>query len=248
MQILMSVMMATFMAMMVPRAAVCAERISEVLDTEPSVRAAGRAGRASPGDRAARRAARRRVHLPRRRRAGAAATSRSRRRPGHDDRDHRLAPAPARPRWSTCVPRLFDVDRRARCWSTASTCATLDPDDAVGADRARAADGRTCSPAPSPPTCATATRTRPTRSCGRRCEIAQARGLRRGDGRRARRADRPGRHQRLRRPAAAARASPGRWSRRPEIYLFDDSFSALDLATDARLRAALRPGHRATRP
>jgi len=29
--------------------------------------------------------------------------------------------------------------------------------------------------------------------------------------------------------------------RQPEIYLFDDSFSALDLATDARLRAALRP-------
>ncbi|MEZ5265335.1 MAG: ABC transporter ATP-binding protein [Acidimicrobiales bacterium] len=29
--------------------------------------------------------------------------------------------------------------------------------------------------------------------------------------------------------------------RRPELYLFDDSFSALDLATDARLRAALAP-------
>lgn len=29
--------------------------------------------------------------------------------------------------------------------------------------------------------------------------------------------------------------------RKPEIYLFDDSFSALDLTTDARLRAALRP-------
>ena len=29
--------------------------------------------------------------------------------------------------------------------------------------------------------------------------------------------------------------------RKPEIYLFDDSFSALDLATDARLRAALSP-------
>jgi ATP-binding cassette subfamily B protein len=28
---------------------------------------------------------------------------------------------------------------------------------------------------------------------------------------------------------------------KPEIYLFDDSFSALDLATDARLRAALAP-------
>ena len=29
--------------------------------------------------------------------------------------------------------------------------------------------------------------------------------------------------------------------RRPDVYLFDDSFSALDLATDARLRAALAP-------
>ena len=29
--------------------------------------------------------------------------------------------------------------------------------------------------------------------------------------------------------------------RRPEVYLFDDSFSAVDLATDARLRAALAP-------
>ena len=29
--------------------------------------------------------------------------------------------------------------------------------------------------------------------------------------------------------------------RKPLVYLFDDSFSALDLATDARLRAALVP-------
>ena len=36
-QILMSVMMATFMFMMVPRAEVCAERIVEVLDTEPDL-------------------------------------------------------------------------------------------------------------------------------------------------------------------------------------------------------------------
>jgi ATP-binding cassette subfamily B multidrug efflux pump len=36
-QILMSVMMATFMLMMVPRAAVCADRVQEVLDTESSV-------------------------------------------------------------------------------------------------------------------------------------------------------------------------------------------------------------------
>ncbi|WP_431678482.1 ABC transporter ATP-binding protein [Kitasatospora sp. KL5] len=39
MQILMSVMMATFMFMMVPRAEVCAERIQEVLTTEPSIAA-----------------------------------------------------------------------------------------------------------------------------------------------------------------------------------------------------------------
>ena len=37
MQILMSVMMATMMAVMIPRAAVCADRISEVLQTESSV-------------------------------------------------------------------------------------------------------------------------------------------------------------------------------------------------------------------
>ena len=35
--------------------------------------------------------------------------------------------------------------------------------------------------------------------------------------------------------------------RRPEVYLFDDSFSALDLATDARLRAALAPYTRGLR-
>src|SRR5205085_4526929 len=29
--------------------------------------------------------------------------------------------------------------------------------------------------------------------------------------------------------------------RRPDVYVFDDSFSALDFVTDARLRAALRP-------
>ncbi|WP_437332894.1 ABC transporter ATP-binding protein [Sorangium sp. So ce394] len=38
-QILMAVMMVTFMAVMLPRAAACSERILEVLDTEPSVRA-----------------------------------------------------------------------------------------------------------------------------------------------------------------------------------------------------------------
>lgn len=39
MQIMMSVMMASFLAMMAPRASVCAERILEVLGTESSVHA-----------------------------------------------------------------------------------------------------------------------------------------------------------------------------------------------------------------
>ena len=85
------------------------------------------------------------------------------------------------------------------------------------------------------------TRRRPTTSCGRRCEIAQARDFVARDARRASRRRSPraarnlsgGQRQRL----AIARALV----RRPQIYLFDDSFSALDLATDARLRAALRP-------
>src|SRR5699024_11380825 len=38
-QILMAVMMGTFMAMMLPRAIICAERINEVLRHEPSLRA-----------------------------------------------------------------------------------------------------------------------------------------------------------------------------------------------------------------
>ena len=33
---------------------------------------------------------------------------------------------------------------------------------------------------------------------------------------------------------------PVPWPRRPEIYIFDDSFSALDFKTDAALRKALK--------
>ena len=72
-------------------------------------------------------------------------------------------------------------------------------------------------------------------------EIAQAARLRRG-------ACPAGSTRRSRRAAPTSPAgsasdspSPARWSRRPEIYLFDDSFSALDYATDAALRAALAP-------
>ena len=52
-QILMSVVMATFMISMIPRASVSADRIQEVLDTDPSVVPPGR-----PGTRASSRTAR----------------------------------------------------------------------------------------------------------------------------------------------------------------------------------------------
>ena len=136
------------------------------------------------------------------------------------------------------VPRLFDATAGA-VLVDGVTCATSTP-SCSGAASASCRRSRTCSRAPSRATCATATRTRPTRTLWQALEIAQAAQLRRGDAGRARRADRAGRHQRLGRPAAAPGDRPG--ARPPaRIYLFDDSFSALDLATDARLRAALAP-------
>jgi ATP-binding cassette subfamily B protein len=45
MQILMAVLMATFMLIIIPRAAVCAERITEVLDTQPAITTPPRAAR-----------------------------------------------------------------------------------------------------------------------------------------------------------------------------------------------------------
>ena len=45
--------------------------------------------------------------------------------------------------------------------------------------------------------------------------------------------------ERVGRPAPAPRDRPGARQATPPIYIFDDSFSALDFATDARLRAAL---------
>ena len=48
MQILVAVMMTTFMSIMIPRAAVCAERIVEVLDMEPAVAPPRVAGRCRP--------------------------------------------------------------------------------------------------------------------------------------------------------------------------------------------------------
>ena len=78
-------------------------------------------------------------------------------------------------------------------------------------------------------------------------ELWEALRIAAGRGLRGRAAGGP-RRRRSRRAARTSRAasgsgwpSPARSCAQPEVYLFDDSFSALDLATDARLRAALRP-------
>ena len=163
-QILMSVMMATFMLIMVPRASVCADRIAEVLDTETSV--------APPADpvtvlqgRGELELRGRRVHLPRRRGAGAARPVLHR--PARaDDRDHRLhrlrQDHPGQPGAAALRRhRRRGVRRRGRR-------APAGPGAAVGPDRAGAAEGvpvlrhRRQQPAD------TASRTPPRTRCGRR--------------------------------------------------------------------------------
>ena len=236
MQILMSVMMATFMLMMVPRSAVCADRIAEVLDTETSV-----APPAAPGHRdlraRARSTSRTSPSPTRARTCRSSPTSPSRRAPGRRSRSS-ARPAPASRRWSTWCPRLFDATARPGAASTASTYATSTRSRS-GRGSAWCRSGRSCSPAPSPTTCATASPTPPTRRCGRRSRSPRHatswRRCPRGSTPRSPRAA----------PTSPAVSGSG-WRSRgrcppPEIYLFDDSFSALDLATDARLRAALRP-------
>ena len=235
-QILMSVMMATFMAMMIPRATVSAGRIQEVLDTDSLGARARRPGRhpARPGGG---RAARRHLRLPGCRVAGAARGVAARR-ARHDDRDRRLdrcGQDDAASGWS----RACTTSPTARCSSAASTCATPSPRTS-GRTSAWCPSGRTCSPARWPPTCATATPTPPTTSSGPPCrsrrptpscapcrtglESPIAQGGTNVSG---------GQRQRL----AIARALVSKAG----IYLFDDAFSALDVATDARLRAAMRP-------
>ena len=228
--------------MMIPRAAVCADRIGEVLDTESSVvppptPVTDVAGRGALELRDVEFA------LPGRRARRCCATSRfTRARRARPPRSS-AAPAPARPP-GHLVPAAVRRHRR-RGAGRRRRRPRARPGGALERGSAWCRRSRTCSPARSRATCATATRTPPTRSCGRRSRSPRPATSSSAMPERPRGADRPGRHQRLRRPAAAAGDRPGAGPP-PEIYLFDDSFSALDLATDARLRAALRPGHRAT--
>ncbi|MBB4896671.1 ABC transporter ATP-binding protein [Streptomyces griseomycini] len=233
MQIVMSVMMATFMFMMVPRAEVCAERIQEVLDTSSSV-----VPPAAPVTEL-----RRHGHLELR---GAGF-----RYPGAEEPVLRNVDLVARPGEVTAVigstgsgkstllglvPRLFDA-----------TDGEVLVDGVPVADVDPALLARTVSLVPQKPylfagTVATNLRygnpDATDEELWHALEVAQAKEfVERLEGG----LDAPvaqggtnvsgGQRQRL----AIARTLV----QRPEIYLFDDSFSALDYATDAALRAAL---------
>lgn len=236
MQILMSVMMATFMLMQVPRSAVCADRIAEVLDTDSSVVPASHPVAPDPALR------------------------------GHLDLEQVTVTYPG-----ADAPVLCDVDLSARPGRTLAvigstgagktTLVNLVPrlfDASSGVVRVSGVSVRDLEPSvlwdqiglvPQKAYLFSGTvRSNLEHGKGDATEaemwaaldVAQARdfvealpeGL-----------DAPvaqggtnfsgGQRQRL----AIARAVV----REPAIYLFDDSFSALDLATDARLRAALEP-------
>ncbi|CAL9293607.1 putative ABC transporter ATP-binding protein [Streptomyces sp. SudanB148_2056] len=233
MQIVMSVMMATFMFMMVPRAEVCAERVQEVLDTSSSV-----VPPAAPVTEL-----RRHGHLEIR---GAGF-----RYPGAEEPVLRAVDLVARPGEVTAVigstgsgkstllglvPRLFDA-----------TEGEVLVDGVPVADVDPALLARTVGLVPQKPylfagTVATNLRygnpDATDEELWHALEVAQGRDfVERLEGG----LDAPiaqggtnvsgGQRQRL----AIARTLV----QRPEIYLFDDSFSALDYATDAALRAAL---------
>src|SRR4051794_26305881 len=234
-QILMSVMMATFMLIMVPRATVCADRIAEVYDTESSVTdpAAPVTELAGPH-----RLELREVEFSY---------------PGADQpvlRDLSFTAAPGettavigstgagKTTLVNLVPRLFDVTGGA-VYVDGVDVRTVDPEvlwAGIGLvpQKAFLFSGTVASNLRYGKPDAT------DEEMWQALEIAQARDfvealpegleapITQGGGNLS-----GGQKQRL----AIARAV----IRRPGIYLFDDSFSALDLSTDARLRAALRP-------
>jgi ATP-binding cassette subfamily B protein len=234
-QILMSVMMATFMLVMVPRAAVCAERITEVLDTTTSVVPPTAPVRPGP---ATGEVVLRDVTFTY---------------PGADDPVLKHINLTARPGRTTAIigstgsgkstlisliPRLFDVTG-GQVLVDNTDVRDMDPDTlwermALVPQRSYLFSGTVASNLRYGNDHAT------DEQLWQALEVAQAKdfvaampgGLNATIAQGGTNVS-GGQRQRL----AIARALV----RRPEIYLFDDSFSALDVATDARLRGALRP-------
>ena len=235
MQILMAVMMGTFMMMMIPRSAVCADRIVEVLDTDTSV--------TPPAEPVAELVERGTLVFD------------------HVDFSYPGADVPvvrdvsfeARPGQTVAligstgagkstmvnlVPRLFDVTG-GRVLVDGVDVRRLEPDVLWGTiglvpQRAWLFSGTVRSNLQYGKADAT------DEEMWAALEIAQGRDFveQMPDGLDSKIAQggtnvSGGQRQRL----AIARAL----IKQPEIFLFDDAFSALDLATDARLRAALRP-------
>ena len=124
-QILMSVVMATFMVSMIPRASVSADRIQEVLDTDPSVVPPAEPVR-EVVTHGALEFARRGLPLSRRRAPGARPASPSRPRPAGRPRSSG-APARARRRSSTSSCACSTAPR-ARCCVGGVDVHDLDPD------------------------------------------------------------------------------------------------------------------------
>jgi ATP-binding cassette subfamily B protein len=234
-QILMAVMMATFMAIMIPRAAVCADRIGEVLDTESSV-----APPSAPVVPEIRTGA---LEFDRVTFCYPGAVSPVLRdisfsaRPGETVAIIGSTGAGKTTLVST-VPRLFDVtDGQVRVDGV--DVRAMDPEElwsriGLVPQRPYLFSGTVASNLRYGRADAT------DEELWAALEVAQGADFVRAmpDGLDSRIAQggtnvSGGQRQRL----AIARALV----KKPRIYLFDDSFSALDLATDARLRAALRP-------